>query len=138
MILSRVRLKLKKWTEWANLIDSIESDPDGKEFLKELLDELLSTNGHKPLAKAPDRLRRDTKNAQKRLDSILAVCSNFQEPFGLRDLVDSLEKNSFKFRRDDHDVETGAALRKLVGERKLIVVREKVGKVGRLYQRVSP
>jgi hypothetical protein len=134
MNLSVIRLKAKKWTEWANLIDSISSDPDGKEFL----DEVFPTNGNKPIMRFPRTQRRDTKKAQKRLDVILGVCSEFQQPFGLRELVDALDKNDFRFRREDRDVETGAALRNLVKDNKLTVVREKSGTIGRLYQRVSP
>jgi hypothetical protein len=127
--LSRVNEKLRKWTQWTSLLNSISSDPDGKEFLAQV----FSTNGTQAVAKSGSPVRR-SRTVARRLDDVIEACKNFQQPFGLRELVGALESRNFNFRRGDRDVETGSLLRGLLTDNKIRVVREKVGKVGRLYE----
>jgi hypothetical protein len=60
-----------------------------------------------------------------------------KNPFGARDVVSLLVQKSFKFSRDPM-VQVGVVLRQLVAEGKLKVMREKIGRVGRLYTKVLP
>jgi len=132
--LSRMQSKVRKWAEWTAQLNAIASDPDGKDFLSEV----LSSNGNSPkvgLATSPKRRAQKTTN---RINAIWQACGSFQQPFGLRDLIEALQKQNFQFKRGDPNIEIGWALRELLADSKLTVTRERHGTVGRLYQRVSP
>jgi hypothetical protein len=125
--------KVRKWVEWTELIRSIASDPDGEDFLSEM----FSSNGHSPRRGSIAARKRRSQKVEKRINAIWQACGIFQQPFGLRDLVEALQKQSFQFKRGDPNIEIGWALRELLADKKLAVTRERHGTLGRLYQRVS-
>jgi len=141
--LSKVDAKIRKLERWKNALEEILADPEGRQFLGELIvspngDGDLSVSPAVTLEPMPARIvrRKGTKKSQLAA-AIMDASEELKNPFGARDVVSLLVQKSFKFSRDPM-VQVGVVLRQLVAEGKLKVMREKIGRVGRLYTKVLP
>ncbi|SPE29418.1 hypothetical protein SBA2_450034 [Acidobacteriia bacterium SbA2] len=134
--LSRIDAKIKKLEQWKRVLDEMYGDPEGRIIIEDLLN---SANGNHN-AKAPTVVARARKKPTKKAKleaAILEACEKFSGPFGSRELLNSLLSQNFKFSRRDPMVELGSGLRWLLKENKIRVVREKIGRAGREYERVA-
>jgi hypothetical protein len=142
--LSKIDAKIKKLEQWKQTLSEMLSDTEGSHILNELLS---SPNGNNnatapfvaPATTIPMRFPRLKSTKQGKLEAaILEGSLKFTEPFEARQLMNQLLSQSFHFSRSEPMLELGVGLRKLVAANRLRVVREKVGRVGRLYEKVLP
>jgi len=133
--LSRFDEKIRRMEKWRNLLAEMLADPAGSQILYEL----VSPNGSKTATDSAVVVRTPRKLTKKaKIEAaVLRVSETFSQPFGSHELVDLLKKENFNFSRDPM-IETGSALRRLIRDTRIRVVREKSGRIGRLYERVLP
>lgn len=147
--LSKAREKIRKQERWANLLDEILADPDGDVFLTELI---VSSNSHgdssaqtaspfpapAPAAVPKIAVRRNGTKKSRLATAVIQAADHFNNPFGARDLLSVvINQRGYNFTRDPM-LELAGVLRQLVAENKLKVVKEKIGRGGRLYTKVLP